>query len=142
MTSFHVCLFITGRKHPNKNEIMRKPLLIKQFTVQVKSKGGISQNRTRFMKSICCCNTRISWSLHAGMRSVYEPSEAQEMIEMIILGIMVSGRHKVLLRSLRDRVRSLVIREELGVEPPLLCIERSQLRWFGHLVRMHPGVPP
>ncbi|KAJ7998063.1 hypothetical protein DPEC_G00218650 [Dallia pectoralis] len=41
-----------------------------------------------------------------------------------------------------DRVRSSVIREELGVEPLLLCIERSQLRWFGHLVRMPPGRLP
>ena len=30
--------------------------------------------------------------------------------------------------SLRDRVRSTVIREGLGVEPLLLCVERSQLR--------------
>ena len=30
--------------------------------------------------------------------------------------------------SLRDRVRGLVIREELGVEPLLLYVERSQLR--------------
>ncbi|KAJ8012499.1 hypothetical protein DPEC_G00043460 [Dallia pectoralis] len=44
--------------------------------------------------------------------------------------------------SLRDRVRSSVIREELGVEPLLLRIERSQLRWFGHLVRMPPGRLP
>ncbi|KAI3352408.1 hypothetical protein L3Q82_005368 [Scortum barcoo] len=47
-------------------------------------------------------------------------------------------------RSLRDRVRSSVIREELGVEPPLLLrIERSQLRWLGHLAfRMPPGRLP
>ena len=38
--------------------------------------------------------------------------------------------------SLTDRVRSSAIREELGLEPLLLCLERSQLRWFGHLVRM------
>ena len=44
--------------------------------------------------------------------------------------------------SLRDRVRSSVIREELGVEPLLLRVERSQLRWFGHLVRMPPGRLP
>ncbi|KAJ7999278.1 hypothetical protein DPEC_G00213770 [Dallia pectoralis] len=44
--------------------------------------------------------------------------------------------------SLRDRVRSSVIREELGVEPLFLCVERSQLRWFGHLVRMPPGRLP
>ncbi|KAK0152308.1 hypothetical protein N1851_006217 [Merluccius polli] len=44
--------------------------------------------------------------------------------------------------SLRDRVRSSEIRRELGVEPLLLCVERSQLRWFGHLIRMPPGHLP
>lgn len=44
--------------------------------------------------------------------------------------------------SLRDRVRSSVIREGLGLEPLLLCLERSQLRWFGHLVRMPTGRLP
>jgi len=38
--------------------------------------------------------------------------------------------------SLRDRVRSSDIRREVGVEPLLLRVERSQLRWFGHLIRM------
>ena len=38
--------------------------------------------------------------------------------------------------SLRDRVRGSAIHEELWEQPLLLCIERSQLRWFGHLVRM------
>ena len=45
-------------------------------------------------------------------------------------------------RSLRDRVRSSVTREELGVEPLLLHIERSQLRWLGHLFWMPPGRLP
>ena len=44
--------------------------------------------------------------------------------------------------SLRDRVRSSVIREGLGVEPLLLLIEKSQMRWLGHLVRMPPGRLP
>ena len=45
--------------------------------------------------------------------------------------------------SLRDKVRSSDIRRELGVvEPLLLRIERSQLRWFGHLTRMPPGRLP
>ncbi|KAK3523485.1 hypothetical protein QTP86_033979, partial [Hemibagrus guttatus] len=44
--------------------------------------------------------------------------------------------------SLRDRVRSSVSREELGVEPLLLHIERGQLRWLGHLFRMPPGHLP
>ncbi|KAI3372636.1 hypothetical protein L3Q82_023109 [Scortum barcoo] len=39
-------------------------------------------------------------------------------------------------------VRSSVTREELGVEPLLLHIERSQLRWLGHLFRMPPGRLP
>ena len=38
--------------------------------------------------------------------------------------------------TLRDGVRSSVIREGLGVEPLLLCIE---MRWLGHLLRMPPG---
>ncbi|KAI3361768.1 hypothetical protein L3Q82_002111 [Scortum barcoo] len=42
----------------------------------------------------------------------------------------------------RDRVRSSVTREELGVEPLLLRIERSQLRWLGHLFGMPPGRLP
>ena len=44
--------------------------------------------------------------------------------------------------SLRDRVLSSVTREELGVEPLLLHIERHQLRWLGHLCRMPPGHLP
>uniref|UniRef100_A0A3P9DSK2 IRG-type G domain-containing protein n=1 Tax=Maylandia zebra TaxID=106582 RepID=A0A3P9DSK2_9CICH len=36
-------------------------------------------------------------------------------------------------------VRSSAIREGLRVEQLLLHIERSQLRWFGHLTRMPPG---
>ncbi|TWW63118.1 hypothetical protein D4764_03G0001260 [Takifugu flavidus] len=40
---------------------------------------------------------------------------------------------------LRDRVRSSAIREELGVEPLLLRVEKSQMRWLGHLARMPPG---
>ncbi len=44
--------------------------------------------------------------------------------------------------SLRDRVRSSVIRDGLGVELLLLCVKRSQLRWFGHLVRTPPGRLP
>lgn len=40
--------------------------------------------------------------------------------------------------SIRDRGRSLDIPEELRVELLFLCVERSQLRWFGHLVKMPP----
>ena len=36
----------------------------------------------------------------------------------------------------RDRVRNLEIRRELRVEPLLEEIERIQLRWYAHVVRM------
>ncbi|KAK3526405.1 hypothetical protein QTP70_025434 [Hemibagrus guttatus] len=45
-------------------------------------------------------------------------------------------------RSLRDRVRSSVTREVLGVEPLLLHIKRGQLRWLRHLFRMPLGCLP
>ena len=44
--------------------------------------------------------------------------------------------------SRRDRVRSSVTWEELGVAPLLLHVERSQLRWLGHLYQMPPGCLP
>ncbi|TWW69733.1 hypothetical protein D4764_18G0005390 [Takifugu flavidus] len=44
--------------------------------------------------------------------------------------------------ELGDRVRSSAIREELRVESLLLRVERSQMGWLGHLVRMPPGRLP
>ncbi|PWA28516.1 hypothetical protein CCH79_00017980 [Gambusia affinis] len=49
---------------------------------------------------------------------------------------------RVSVLSLRDRVRSSVIREGLRVEPLLLHIKRSQLIWLGHLLRIRPGRLP
>ncbi len=45
-------------------------------------------------------------------------------------------------RSLRDKMRSSVTREEFRVEPLLLDIERSQLRWLGHLFWVPPWCLP
>ncbi|KAI3353178.1 hypothetical protein L3Q82_019730 [Scortum barcoo] len=83
-------------------------------------------------------------------RSIYVPTltyghELWVMTERTrsrIQAAEMSFLRRVAGRSLRDRVRSSVIREELGVEPLLLRIERSQLRWLGHLFRMPPGTPP
>ncbi len=44
--------------------------------------------------------------------------------------------------SLRERVRSSVISEELGAEPLLLRVDRSRSRRFRLLVRMPPGHLP
>ena len=38
--------------------------------------------------------------------------------------------------TLRDRIRSSTIQESLKAESLLLYIERSQLRWLGHVLRM------
>ena len=38
--------------------------------------------------------------------------------------------------SLLDKVKSTDIRQSLNNEPPLLLIERSQLRWYGHVTPM------
>ena len=72
-------------------------------------------------------------------------SEGWVMTEITRLHVQLDemGLHRrVAGLSLRDRVRSSVIRKELGVELLLLCVERSQLRWFGHLVRMTTGRLP
>ena len=83
-------------------------------------------------------------------RSVYLPTltyshELWVMTERIrsrIQAAEISFLHRVGGRSLRDRVRSSVTREELGVEPLLLHIKRSQLKWLGYLFRMPPGCLP
>jgi hypothetical protein len=41
--------------------------------------------------------------------------------------------------TLLDRVRSSEIRQGFNMEPALLQIERSQLRWIGHVLRMSPN---
>ena len=38
--------------------------------------------------------------------------------------------------TLFNKVRGFEIRKSLNVEPLLLRIERSQLRWFGHISRV------
>ncbi len=83
-------------------------------------------------------------------RSIYVPTltyghELWVMTERTrsrIQAAEMSFLRRVAGRSLRDRVRSSVTREELRVEPLLLHIERGQLRWLGHLFRMHPGRLP
>lgn len=48
----------------------------------------------------------------------------------------MSFLHRVTGLTLRDRVRSSDIRRELGVQLLLICVKRSQLRWFRQLNRM------
>src|SRR5699024_6250922 len=41
-----------------------------------------------------------------------------------------------------DRIRNVDIRTALGVEPLLLSVEKSQMRWYGHVLRMAPDRLP
>ncbi|KAK3544065.1 hypothetical protein QTP86_000871 [Hemibagrus guttatus] len=83
-------------------------------------------------------------------QSIYAPTltyghELWVMTERVrsrIQAAEMSFLRRVAGRSLRDRVRSSVTREELGVELLLLHIERGQLGWLGHLFRMPPGRLP
>uniref|UniRef100_A0A8C6KHS8 Reverse transcriptase domain-containing protein n=1 Tax=Nothobranchius furzeri TaxID=105023 RepID=A0A8C6KHS8_NOTFU len=83
-------------------------------------------------------------------RSIYVPTltygcelwVVNERMRLRIQATKMSFLQRVAGLSLRDRVRSSVIREGLGVDPLLLHIERSQLRWLGHLVKMPPGRLP
>ncbi|KAK3552451.1 hypothetical protein QTP86_011720 [Hemibagrus guttatus] len=93
----------------------------------------------------------LSWKAKLSIyQSIYVPTltyghELWVMTERVRSRIQVaemSFLRRVAGRSLRDRVRSSVTREELGVEPLLLHIERGQLRWLGHLFRMPPGCLP
>ncbi|TWW62808.1 hypothetical protein D4764_04G0014550 [Takifugu flavidus] len=73
------------------------------------------------------------------------PSE--DLNKITVQAAEMSFLRRVAGLSLRDRVRSSAIREELGVESLLLHVERSQMRWLGHpldasLVRCSGHVPP
>ncbi|KAK3507209.1 hypothetical protein QTP70_010211 [Hemibagrus guttatus] len=89
----------------------------------------------------------LSWKVKL---SIYVPTltyghELWVMTERVrsrIQAAEMSFLRRVAGRSLRDRVRSSVTRQGLGVEPLLLHIERGQLRWLGHLFQMPPGRLP
>ena len=40
-----------------------------------------------------------------------------------------------------DRIRNVEVRKELDIEPIVNKIERNQLRWYGHLIRMDRETP-
>ncbi len=104
-----------------------------------------SMYRSVVVKKELSCKAKLSI-----YRSIYVPTltyghELWVMTERTrsrIQAAEMSFLRRVAGRSLRDRVRSSVTREELRVEPLLLHIERGQLRWLGHLFRMPPGRLP
>ncbi|TWW74447.1 R2DM Retrovirus-related Pol polyprotein from type II retrotransposable element [Takifugu flavidus] len=79
----------------------------------------------------------------AGMKISTSKSEAM-VLNRKKVECLLRVKEEILpqVEEFKDRVRSSAIREELGVEPLLLRVERSQMRWLGHLVRMPPGRLP
>ncbi|TWW81706.1 hypothetical protein D4764_01G0015210 [Takifugu flavidus] len=65
-----------------------------------------------------------------------------QLEEFKYLGVLFRSEGRMKQEIDRDRVRSSAIWEELGVEPLVLRVERNQMRWLGHLVRMPPGRLP
>ena len=64
-----------------------------------------------------------SWVMTERMRSQVQASEMRFLRRIEIV-------------TLSNKVRRSAIRKCLNIEPLLLRIERSQLRWFGHVSRM------
>lgn len=59
---------------------------------------------------------------------------AEEQMRSWIQAAEIHFLCKMIGLSLGGEVRSSVIQEELGVQLLLLGIERTQLKWFGHLM--------
>ncbi len=92
------------------------------------------------VKKELSCKAKLSVSIYVPTLTYgHELWVMTERTRSRIQATEMSFLHRVAGCSLRDRVRSTVIREELRVESLLLDIERSQL---GHLFRMPPGRLP
>jgi len=96
---------------------------------------GVDEIRPEMLKALGV--EGLSWL--ARLTYVHEGRVMTERTRLRIQAAEMGFLRRVAGISLRDKVRSSVIREGLGVELLLLRVERSQLRWFRHLVRMPPG---
>lgn len=80
---------------------------------------------------------RVDWPLQGrgGVTAFYVPTMVMSLTTERTL--CLSSPRGLAGLSLRDKLRSSDIWEELRIEPLLLGINRSQRRWVGHLVRTH-----
>ena len=88
---------------------------------ELSKKAKLSVFKTVFVPILTCGHE--SWVMIERVRSQVQASEMRFLRK--IEGV-----------TLLDKVRSSEIRKSLNIEPLLLRIERSQLRWFGHVNRM------
>ena len=124
-------LFTNERKGKTEKEISRRigaaGAVLQSLNRTVVTKKELSQKAKLSVYRAIFVPTLIygheTWVMTESIRSRVQAAEMRFLRR--VAGI-----------SLRDRVRSSVTRERLGVEPLLLRLERRQLRWFGHLVRM------
>ncbi|TWW54875.1 hypothetical protein D4764_0184810, partial [Takifugu flavidus] len=92
-------------------------------------------------KNSCMKNRSEFMALYIRILLFMVKRELSQQTKLSIYGSS-SFRPSPVVMSFGDRVRSSVIREELGVEPLHLRVERSQMRWLGHRVRVPPGRLP
>ena len=102
----------------SKNVGLLYPLL-KEREIPQKVKVTIYKTVLRPILTYGC----EAWVLIKRLRSKIQAAEMRVL--RLILGI-----------TLRDRIRNEVVREKLEVESILDFIERCQLRWYGHVMRM------
>ena len=46
---------------------------------------------------------------------------------------------KVTNNTRKDRITNISIRKKVGTKPCLNYIDKQRMKWFGHLIRMHPN---
>jgi len=107
---------------------------------------GVASAVTQVLYWSVVVKRELSWKVNLSMyRSIYvqlSPIVTRWVVtdrtSLQIQSAKMSFLRRVAGLSLRDRVRSSDIRRELRVDPLLLRVKRSKLRFFGHLIRMPP----
>ena len=75
-------------------------------------------------------------SLASGLVSSTPPLVMTKRVRTQVQASEMRFLQKIERVTLFNKLRSSEIRKSLNIEPLLLRIERSQLRWFGHVSRM------
>jgi exonuclease III len=114
-----------------------------ELTTRIGAAAGVLRQLYRTVVTKRELSTKTKLSIY---KSVYRPILTYGHEHWVMTERMKSRIQAAEMRFLRrisgltllDRVRSSDIRENLQVSPLLLWIERSQLKWLGHLIRMPP----
>lgn len=70
-----------------------------------------------------------SWTIQDKTRSKITASEMKYLRRPVV-------------RTKRDRIRNTITREEVGQQPLIQEVEKRQLQWYGHIVRMSRNRDP